>query len=277
MKNGPLQGRTVLITRASDQAQRFVDLLEAAGARVLQAPTIAIEPPSSWAPLDRALDALGTFTWAIFTSVNGVAMVDRRLRQRGLGWGGFSRLRLAAIGPATAEALSEHGLRASVVPNDFRAEGLVARLRGEVTPADRILMARASQARDLLTRELRGLGATVTEVPAYTTRRVEASAARLRDALANRAVDAVTFTSSSTARNFAELLTAEQRRTWLDGVTVASIGPVTAATAAEYGLTTHVMPREYTIPALARAIAEHFARQGPAAVRPARRASKRSQ
>jgi uroporphyrinogen III methyltransferase/synthase len=277
MKNGPLQGRTVLITRASDQAQRFVDLLEAAGARVLQAPTIAIEPPSSWAPLDRALDALGTFTWAIFTSVNGVAMVDRRLRQRGLGWGGFSRLRLAAIGPATADALSEHGLRASVVPNDFRAEGLVARLRSEVTPADRILMARASQARDLLTRELRGLGATVTEVPAYTTRRVEASAARLRDALASRAVDAVTFTSSSTARNFAELLTAEQRRTWLEGVTVASIGPVTAATAAEYGLTTHVMPREYTIPALARAIAEHFARQGPGAVRPAPRASKRSQ
>jgi uroporphyrinogen III methyltransferase/synthase len=154
---------------------------------------------------------------------------------------------------------------------------LVARLRSEVTPADRILMARASQARDLLTRELRGLGATVTEVPAYTTRRVEASAARLREALATRAVDAVTFTSSSTARNFAELLTDEQRRTWLEGVTVASIGPVTAATAAEYGLTTHVMPREYTIPALARAITEHFARQGPGAVRPASRASRRSQ
>jgi uroporphyrinogen III methyltransferase/synthase len=277
MKAGPLQGRTVIVTRASDQAQRFVELLEAAGARVLTAPTIAIEPPTSWAPLDRALESLESFTWAIFTSVNGVAMVDRRLRQRGLSWTGFGRLRLAAIGPATAEALGEHGLRASVVPNDFRAEGLVDRLRGEITPADRILMARASQARDLLTRELRGLGATVTEVPAYTTRRVEASAARLRDVLATRAVDAVTFTSSSTARNFAELLTDEQRRTWLAGVTVASIGPVTAATAAEYGLTTHVMPREYTIPALARAISEHFARLSPGAGRSGSRAGRRSQ
>jgi uroporphyrinogen III methyltransferase/synthase len=277
VKTGPLYGRTVIVTRASDQAQRFVEMLEAAGARVLKAPTIAIEPPSSWAPLDRALDALGTFTWAIFTSVNGVAMVDRRLRQRGLGWAGFGRLRLAAIGPATAEALSEHGLRPSVVPTDFRAEGLMERLRSEITPADRILMARASQARDLLTRELRGLGAAVTEVPAYTTRRVEASAARLRDVLATRGVDAVTFTSSSTARNFAELLTDEQRRMWLAGVTVASIGPVTAATAAEYGLTTHVMPREYTIPALARAISEHFARLGPGPARPASRTGRRSQ
>jgi uroporphyrinogen III methyltransferase / synthase len=277
VKTGPLHGRTVIVTRASDQAQRFVEMLEAAGARVLKAPTIAIEPPSSWAPLDRALDALGTFTWAIFTSVNGVAMVDRRLRQRGLGWAGFGRLRLAAIGPATAEALSEHGLRPSVVPTDFRAEGLMERLRSEITPADRILMARASQARDLLTRELRGLGVAVTEVPAYTTRRVDASAARLRDVLATRGVDAVTFTSSSTARNFAELLTDEQRRMWLAGVTVASIGPVTAATAAEYGLTTHVMPREYTIPALARAISEHFARLGPGPARPASRTGRRSQ
>jgi uroporphyrinogen III methyltransferase / synthase len=278
MRGGALQGRTVVVTRASEQAQRFVELLEAAGARVLQAPTIVIEPPSSWAPLDRALDTLATFSWAIFTSVNGVAMVDRRLRQRGLGWSGFIRLRLAAIGPATAEALAEHGVQPAVVPTDYRAEGLVVRLRGEIAAADRVLIARATQARELLSRELVRLGATVTEVPAYTTRRVEASAARLRAALATRAVDAVTFTSSSTARNFAEMLTEEERRTWLEGVTVASIGPVTAATAAEYGLATHVMPREYTIPALAGAIVEHFARQGPAnTVRPASRAGKRSQ
>jgi uroporphyrinogen III methyltransferase / synthase len=278
MRGGALQGRTVVVTRASEQAQRFVELLEAAGARVLQAPTIVIEPPSSWAPLDRALDALATFTWAIFTSVNGVAMVDRRLRQRGLSWSGFARLRLAAIGPATAEALAEHGVQPAVVPADYRAEGLVVRLRGEIAAADRVLIARATQARELLSRELVRLGATVTEVPAYTTRRVEASAARLRAALATRAVDAVTFTSSSTARNFAEMLTEDERRTWLEGVTVASIGPVTAATAAEYGLATHVMPREYTIPALAGAIVEHFARQGPAnIVRPASRAGKRSQ
>jgi uroporphyrinogen III methyltransferase / synthase len=259
----PLAGRTIVVTRASQQAQKFVELLAAAGARVLQAPTIAIEPPPSWAPLDAALDQIAAYTWAVFTSVNGVSMVNRRLRQRGLGWTGFGRLKVAAIGPATAEALGEHGIRPAVVPDDYRAEGLVQRLRGALGADDRVLLPRAAQTRDLLVRELGRLGAIVTEVSAYVTRPVDASATGLREALAAGAVDAVTFTSSSTARSFAELFTAEERRAWLAGLTVASIGPITAATAAEYGLTTHVMPREYTIPALARAIAEHFARRGP--------------
>jgi uroporphyrinogen III methyltransferase/synthase len=263
MTSKPLAGRTIVVTRASEQAQKFIELLAAAGARVLAAPTIAIEPPPSWAPLDAALDQIADYTWAVFTSVNGVSMVDRRLRQRGLGWTGFGRLKVAAIGPATAEALGEHGIRPAVVPDDYRAEGLVERLREALGADDRVLLPRAAQTRDLLVRELGRLGATVTEVAAYVTRPVDASATRLREALAAGAVDAVTFTSSSTARNFAELFTAEERRAWLAGLTVASIGPITAATAAEYGLTTHVMPREYTIPALARAIAEHFARRGP--------------
>jgi uroporphyrinogen III methyltransferase/synthase len=129
----------------------------------------------------------------------------------------------------------------------------------------------------VLVAELRKLGATVTEVPAYTTRRVEASAGQLRRALAAGSVDAVTFTSSSTARNFAELFSQEERRMWLGGVTVACIGPVTAATAAEYGLATHVMPDEYTIPALARAIIEHFRRVGPALGRSRARAGRREE
>ncbi len=273
---GPLTGRTIVVTRAADQAPRFVELLEAAGARVLQAPTIAIEPPSSWAPLDRALDGLAAFTWVIFTSVNGVAMVDRRLRQRGLAWTAFGRLHVAAIGPATAEALREHGVHPAVMPPDYRAEGLVERLRDRIGPQDRVLLPRAAQTREVLTRELGRLGAAVIDVPAYTTRRVEASAARLREALAAGTVDAVTFTSSSTARNFAELFTDTERRAWLARVTVASIGPVTAATAAEYGLATHVMPREYTIPALARAIAEYYIGRGPASARAAR-AGRRSE
>jgi uroporphyrinogen III methyltransferase/synthase len=276
MTSKPLAGRTIVVTRASEQAQKFVELLAAAGARVLQAPTIAIEPPPSWAPLDAALDQIAAYTWAVFTSVNGVSMVNRRLRQRGLGWTGFGRLNVAAIGPATAEALGEHGIRPAVVPDDYRAEGLVECLRGALSPDDRVLLPRAAQTRDLLVRELGRLGATVTEVSAYVTRPVDAGATRLREALAAGTVDAVTFTSSSTARNFAELFTAEERRAWLAGLTVACIGPITAATAAEYGLATHVMPREYTIPALARAIAEHFARRGPG-VRSEVRAGRRNE
>jgi uroporphyrinogen III methyltransferase/synthase len=256
----PLEGRTVVVTRAAAQAQRFTQLLEAAGAHVVEAPAIVIAPPPSWEPLDSALAALDTFTWVIFTSVNGVAMVDRRLVARGLAWSSLAGRRVAAIGPATAEALAEHGVRADLVPAEYRAEGLVERLRSVVTPADRVLLPRAAQTRDVLVTELRRLGVVVTEVPAYVTRRAEAGVARLREVLAAGSVDAVTFTSSSTARNFAELFTDDERRTWLARVTVASIGPITAATAAEYGMTTDVMPGEYTIPALAKALADHFAR-----------------
>jgi uroporphyrinogen III methyltransferase/synthase len=167
---------------------------------------------------------------------------------------------VAAIGPATADALAEHGVRVDVVPAEYRAEGLLQQLRGVVTPADRVLLPRAAQTRDVLVTGLRQLGAQVTEVPAYATRRAGAGTARLREALAAGSIDAVTFTSSSTARNFAELFTEDERRSWLGQVAVASIGPITAATAAEYGLTTDVMPGEYTIPALARALADHFAR-----------------
>lgn len=256
----PLDGRTIVVTRAAAQAQRFTQLLTEAGARVLEAPAIVIAPPPSWEPLDEALGELDTFTWVIFTSVNGVAMVDRRLPARGLTWASLGGRRVAAIGPATADALAEHGVRPDLVPAEYRAEGLLERLRGIVTPADRILLPRAAQTRDLLVTGLRRLGAQVTEVPAYVTRRAEAGAARLREALAAGTIDAITFTSSSTARNFAELFTEAERREWLARPIVASIGPITAATAAEYGMQTDVMPSEYTIPALARALAEHFAR-----------------
>lgn len=256
----PLEGRTIVVTRAAAQVQRFSQLLEAAGARVVEAPAIAIEPPASWEPLDGALDELGSFTWVIFTSVNGVAMFDRRLRARGRAWSDLAGKRVAVIGPATADAVGEHGIRPDVVPVEYRAEALVEALRPQLTPRDRLLLPRAAQARDVLATELGRLGAAVVEVAAYSTRRVDGGAARLSGALASGAIDAVTFTSSSTARNFAELFTDEERRAWQGRVAVASIGPITAATAAEYGLVTDVMPSEYTIPALARAIADYFAR-----------------
>jgi len=153
----PLKGRTIVVTRARAQAQRFVQLLEAAGARVLRAPTIVIEPPASWEPLDTALAALDSFTWLIFTSVNGVAMVDRRLVARGTPWAAIARKRVAAIGPATADALAEHGVRVEAVPAEYRAEGLVERLRAVVGPADRVLLPRAKDTRDILVVELRRL------------------------------------------------------------------------------------------------------------------------
>ncbi|MBI1736093.1 MAG: uroporphyrinogen-III synthase [Candidatus Rokubacteria bacterium] len=256
----PLAGRTVVVTRAAAQAPRFVALLEAAGASVVEAPTIAIEPPASWAPLDAALDRLAEFRWVIFTSVNGVDMVGRRLAERGGDWRGIAGKRVAAIGPATAEALTERGVRAEAVPGEYRAEGLVERLRAEIAAGDAVLLPRAARTRDVLVRELAALGARVVEVPAYETRRVTDAGQRVRAALAAGTVDVLTFTSSSTVRHFAELFGEDERGRWFPGLTVASIGPITAATAAEYGLRTTIMPADYTIPALARAIEEHFER-----------------
>ena len=139
------------------------------------------------------------------------------------------------------------------------AESLIDRLRPEIAPGDRVLVARAAETRDVLVRELRGLGAVVDEVPAYRTRAAREQAAGLRKALAERRVDVVTFTSSSTVKNLCALFPRAELGRLMDGVTVASIGPITRATAAGFGLDTHVMPIEYTIPALARAIAAYFA------------------
>lgn len=255
----PLEGRTIVVTRAAAQAQRFTQMLEAAGARVIEAPAIVIGPPASWEPLDTALRALPTFTWLVFTSVNGVTMVDRRLSALGLTWPAIAGRRVAAIGPATADALREHGVRVDVVPAEYRAEGLIERLRGLLTAGDRVLLPRAAQTRDVLVTGLRALGVDVVEAPAYATRRAaDSDRTRLGEALAASGIDVVTFTSSSTARNFAEMFSEAERRAWRGRVAIASIGPITAATAAEYGLATDIMPTEYTIPALARAIIDWF-------------------
>jgi uroporphyrinogen III methyltransferase/synthase len=136
-----------------------------------------------------------------------------------------------------------------------------------------VLLPRAKETRDVLVVELRRLGVDVTEVPAYQTRRIDDGVARLREALASGSVDAVTFTSSSTARNFAEQFSDDERSAWRGRIAVASIGPITAATAAEYGLATDVMPGEYTIPALARALADYFSR----APKPPGRRSRRTE
>ncbi|MGH7319286.1 MAG: uroporphyrinogen-III synthase, partial [Candidatus Rokuibacteriota bacterium] len=163
------------------------------------------------------------------------------------------------IGPGTAEALQRVGARAEVVPPEFRAEGLVDALRPHVEPGSEVLLVRAAEARELLPRELEALGARVTVVPAYRTVMVTEGADAVVRLLEARRVDVVTFTSSSTVRGFMTLLGPADVRRLLAGVVLAVIGPITAATVAEYGLPVHVVPREYTIAALASAIAAHFA------------------
>ncbi len=258
VRSRPLTGRRIVITRAREQAGRFRQLLEEAGGEVLEVPTIRIEPPESWEPLDRAIRRLEEFDWVVFTSVNGVERFLRRLTESGLDLGVLNGRRVAAIGPATASALEQWGVTADLVPVEYRAEGLVERLRAEIRPGDRVLLPRAAVARNLLVKELERLGAAVTEVPAYRTLPATEGAAALRKALEASAVDVVAFTSPSTVRHFMGLFSEAEAKGVLQGVAVASIGAITAATAAELGLETRIMPSEYTIPALAHAIIEYY-------------------
>jgi uroporphyrinogen III methyltransferase/synthase len=257
----PLFGRRVVVTRPRGQVGPLADLLEERGAEVIVFPTITIVPPPEATPLDRAVAEAGRYDWIVFTSVNGVQAFFARFAATGRDVRELARVRLAAIGPETAAQLERRLLRPAVVPDDYRAEGLLAALAGEDLRGRRVLLARAAGARPILPDDLRRRGATVDEVEAYrAVLPTDADAGALRAALAARTVDAVTFTSSSTVRNFAALLGAEALpRLFADGrPVVACIGPVTAATARELGLRVDVVPRAYTGAALAAALADHF-------------------
>jgi uroporphyrinogen III methyltransferase/synthase len=263
----PLQGRRILVTRPRAQAAQLTGRLEAYGAETVTLPTIRIEPPADWAPLDEAIRSLDGFRCVIFTSVNGVAAFRERLRDAGRSAPRAPGQIVVAIGPATAEALSQEGLQADVVPDEFTAEGVVSALRPRLGRGDAVLLVRAAEARDVLPRELAASGARVSIAPAYRTVLTREGSERALALLEARRIDAVTFTSSSTVRGFVAVVAPDDAARLLGDVVVAAIGPITAATAAEHGLRVTVMPHEYTIPALAEAIAGYFATSPPAALR----------
>ncbi len=260
-----LAGRTIVITRARAQASEFVSELERFGARVVVCPTIEITDPESFAPLDEAIENLYGYDWLIFTSVNGVDYFFQRLERSGHGASELDDLHVCAIGEATAERLRSACVHVDVVPEQFKAEGIFLALQSYVGGVEHLLglnflIPRAAVARDYLPRALEDAGARVDVVAAYRTVQPHTSErGRLEAMLAGGAVDCITFTSSSTVRNFAQLFDTTDLRSLLDGVKVACIGDITAKTAAEYGLRTDIQPDEFTIVALARAIAHYFA------------------
>ena len=263
----PLHGRRILVTRPRVQAGRLVGLLESYGAEALTLPTIQIAPPEDWGPLDEAIRSLHAFRWVVFTSVNGVAAFRERLVRAGSDVRSLAGRLVAAIGPETAEALRRGGIEPDLVPAEYRAEGLIDALGARLDRGDALLLVRATEAREVLPRELQARGVQVTVAPAYRTVFAREGAGEIVPLLESRLIDAVTFTSSSTVRGFLALLAPADARRLLEGVVVAAIGPITAETAAEHGLHVSVMPHEYTVPALADAIAGHFETSPPATLR----------
>lgn len=255
----PLRGRRIVVTRARAQARALTSLLQAEGAKVLEFPVIEVVPPESWEALDAAVRRLGDYGWVIFTSANGVRFFWERLEAAGCDGRSLGGARVVAIGPATAEALRARGIEPDRIPTAYQAEGILAALADEPLDGVGILIPRAAAARDVLPAELRKRGARVDVVPAYRTVPARREAQALRDLLERRGVDAVTFTSSSTVTNFCRALGETAVPPLLEGVAIACIGPITAGTAREHGLTPHVVCTEYTIPALVSALTAHFA------------------
>ena len=250
----PLSHLRILVGRAAHQASALSAGLRAKGAEVLEIPFIEIRPPHSYKPLDTALKNLADYDWLVLTSVNGVEALWSRLKKLGLNQRNFRHLKVAAIGPATRKAIRKHGIKVHIMPREYVAESVVASLRGKVE-GQRVLLARAKVARDVIPKELRKLGAKVDVVEAYETVVPKKSRTRIRGALKDpkRRPHVITFTSSSTVRNFLALL-GKENHTLLKPVSLASIGPITSATLRESGLWADIQASKYTIPGLIRAI-----------------------
>jgi uroporphyrinogen III methyltransferase/synthase len=254
----PLFGKRVIVTRSRDQASVFAEKLIDLGATTVEFPTIDVVPPSSWDELDSAIGILETFDWLILTSANAVRFFMERLRSLGKDIRMLKGVNICVVGPKTAESLEQYGLKADLIPAEFKAEGVLAALGGVRVKGQKFLIPRAKVAREVIPDRLREMGADVTVATAYENVRPALDADRMKKLFRENRITAVTFTSSSTVHNFIEILGKKEYKTFLVGVDIACIGPVTAKTAEEYGMKVSIMPKEYTIPAFVDAIVEHY-------------------
>jgi uroporphyrinogen III methyltransferase/synthase len=258
MNKKSLTGKKILITRAHEQSGDFAAQLKKLGAEVVEFPTIEIDPPTRWKEVDQAVDQLKSYDWIIFTSANGVRFFWQRLKERGKSLRLPSFLKVCAIGPATASRLRSKGVSVSYVPRQFIAESILDGFKRQRMEGKRILLARAKKARDVLPKGLKKLGAEVDVVEVYRTVRPKGGSRRMKHLLTEEKIDVITFTSSSTVNHFTDLLKKDDLKNLVKGLAIACIGPVTARTAKERGLRVRIQPKQYTIPALTRAIADYF-------------------
>lgn len=253
----PLFGKTFVVTRARAQASSLTKRLEEEGAAVLEVPAIRITDPEDYAPLDNAIDHLAQYRWVLFTSANGVDRFFERLAAHGKDARAFAPCKIGAIGSATADTLDAYGIRADLVPATYKAEDLTEALLPLLQKGDKVLLARAARARNVLPDALRAAGAGVDVVAVYRTAADCGNKDELVAALKNGTVDCVTFTSSSTVTNLLDALGTEKGL--LDSVTLAAIGPITAQTCKKQGLFPAVMAEKYTIDGLVEALKKHYA------------------
>ena len=258
-----LEGRTIIVTRAASQAGELSDALESYGAKVFVCPTIEIREPDNFDRLDEALDHLYGYDWLIFTSTNGVQFFLQRLAHRGLKVEDLDEIRVCAIGQRTANKLHDAHVHVDLVPSQSTAEGVFAALNEfaggrEHLRGLNVLLPRAAAGRDVLPKELEQAGARVDVVAAYQTVVPENFDRGRLSAMLAGSGDCIAFTSPSTVKNLARLFDTHDLGPVLQGITIACIGPITSAAAAEYGLRVDIEPTQQTVHDLAFAIANYY-------------------
>ena len=255
-----LRGKRILVTRARSQALSLAQRIESLGGEVVEFPTIEIRPPESYGPLDQAIKQIASYDWLIFTSVNGVEQFLDRFEKLGKNMANLAGIEVGAIGPETARRLTAAQIEPTLVPKQYQAEGILDELISETVLGKRILIPRAAKARDILPETLRRWGARVDVVEAYQTVLPQVDVSVLCRLLREGTIDMITFTSSSTATNFAVMLRDQDLPRLLSRAVIACIGPITRKTVEDLGMRPEIVSEEFTIPGLVRAMADYFSR-----------------
>lgn len=250
----PLLGRTIVVTRAREQASGLAYQLRELGAEVIQFPTITIRPLDDYSHVDTVIDELRSYAWIVFTSVNGVHWFWQRLEKCQLDSRVFHGIRIAAMGSATADEIKKHGIHPDFIPNAYIAESMAEGLIKMGVQGQKILIPRARQAREILPQNLSKAGADVRVLPVYETVPALSQRETVLQRLTEGTLDIITFGSSSTVDNFFTAIPAVEIHSAPKAPQMACIGPVTAQTLQKYGFTCDIQPDTYTIPALVQAI-----------------------
>jgi uroporphyrinogen III methyltransferase/synthase len=254
----PLFGRTILVTRAAEQAGEFTTMLQELGAQVVECPTICLAPVSDPTEIDAAIAELASFSWLILTSGNAVRFFFARLAALGLDARALGGCRVCAVGPKTAAALGAVGINPDLVPPDYKAEGVVEALAPRLQSGEKVLFPRADKARDIIISGLSDCGIEVLAPVLYCNTLPAALPVEALAALETGAIDAVCFTASSTVENLHTILGAVDFQRLLAPLTVAAIGPITSQSCTKLGLPVAIEPAEYTLHALSEALVSFY-------------------
>ncbi len=262
VENKALWGKRIVVTRSRAQASKLLEKIRELGGSAIEFPSIIIQKESKLDSLYNAFHNIGSYDWLIFTSVNAVEIFFEELLKKELDIRNLKGIHLCAIGPATRSSLESRGLKVDVVPDEYRAEGIIEELGQRIRPGQWVLLPRARGARGILPDTLRQWGVHVNEVHLYQAEAAKTVSKETLDKIIAGDIDYLTFTSSSTVSNFVKIIGREKIPALNREVKVACIGPITANTAIEYGFTVDIMAREYTINSLLEAIVEDAAKAG---------------